>query len=182
MHTQDENQETRPELFEASPEVTSPRLIDWKPNTASTMTNCYYTSFRKKNSNGLQKWHLHVHGKQRVKRRNSRRRGKTEREGAGSENKTRVWISWAKTNLWLVPGKQTASGTDFLALLRLGSPTRTVDLVFLKARRDLAIAPAPTRGYWKCRLFPSLSLPFFSPVIRVYGSVGRGGKDPRRLS
>jgi hypothetical protein len=66
MHTQDEDQETRPELFEASPEVTSPRLIDWKPNTASTMTNCYYTSFRKKNSNGLQKWHLHVHGKQRV--------------------------------------------------------------------------------------------------------------------
>jgi hypothetical protein len=66
MHTQDEDQETRPELFEASPEGTSPLLIDCKPNTASTMTNCYYTSFREKNSNGLQKWHLHVNGKQRV--------------------------------------------------------------------------------------------------------------------
>jgi hypothetical protein len=28
MHTQDEDQETRLELFEASPEVTSPHLID----------------------------------------------------------------------------------------------------------------------------------------------------------
>ena len=42
----------------------------------------------------------------------------------------------------LVPGKTIVSGTTDLALLRLGRPTRTVGLLFLKALRDLPIASA----------------------------------------
>lgn len=59
-------------------------------------------------------------------------------------------------NLVSVPGRHTDSGIGSLALLRLGSPTRTVAAVFLKARLDLAIAaPANTL---------SLSLSHASPT------------------